>query len=67
MFQYETLVIKYNFNRTMSKSKYSNRFFCQLDNCAAFLHSDLAPQWSAEEKKLPLAFAILDHRFREYP
>merc|ERR1719336_547546 len=36
----------------------------QLDNCAVFLHSDLAPQWSAEEKKLPLAFAILDHRDR---
>ena len=67
MFQYETLVIKYNYPTRLSKIEYSNRIFFQLDNCAVFLHSDLAPQWSAEEKKLPLAFAILDHRFRECP
>ena len=65
MFQYETLVIKYNYPTRLSESDIEIAFFCQLDNCAAFLHPNLAPQWSAEEKKLPLAFAILDHRFRE--
>ena len=37
--------------------------FCQLDGCSAYLNPKSEPEWSDEEKKLPLAFAILDHRF----
>jgi len=36
--------------------------FTELDECSAYLNSNTEPEWSEEEKNLPLAFAILDHR-----
>ena len=34
----------------------------KLDECATYLETYNTQQWTEEEKNLPLAFAILDHR-----
>ena len=34
----------------------------KLDDCSTYLETYKTQRWTEEEKNLPLAFAILDHR-----
>ena len=41
---------------------YNGNIYVKLDECLTYLATYKTQRWTKEEKNLPLAFAILDHR-----